>query len=772
MTLRQVRCTALDENVLDRAHDVLAKDQPITRGATHVVGWVDDGDLRKLEAPGLFVEVIPERSTIGWLEPEGLPRSIGTAMESAPPAAYEALARGAPERFVVQFRGPLSKDQSARIEGLGVVLGSYVPDFAYKTSLDDAQARAVEALGFVQRVVPYDEAMTLRRRALPIARNPAGAQDELLGAAPTLAPRLSRAGPSSAVPPTRMFHLRCHNAADLDAVAATLRGDARVVKVERGSYRLRVTARAQDVEALEADLARLPQVSVIEPFEFPTPQSSFARQGIALDTPGIASLKWTGEGQIVGVVDSGADTGHPDLHQALKKLIERVEPEAPDDPFGHGTHVCGIVAGDGTASNGTVKGVAPGCRLVVQAIRDAEGRFSAIPVDLGELFDEAYAEGVRICNLSWGFSGAGFYTTDAYELDRYVYEHPDFLVVVAAGNDGRQPDPLPPGDTVGRIGYSSICAPATAKNALTVGASCSPRDDGPYKDVTWSSYAGSLPSPQAPLVAQERINGDADCLAAFSSRGPTDDTRVKPDLVVPGTVILAARSEPSTPPPAFVEPAYGGRYRYDSGTSMAAPIVAGAAALVRQYYVEELQLPQPSAALIKATLVNGCVWMGRATAEDPAVGRPNFHQGFGRLDLRAALAASHNGATLKAVDIARTDPDALDSNQPARSTWRKRVQVRAGVPLRVTLCWTDYAAHGLQNQLDLLIQRPAGTLLSGNPDLKRGPWAKTDRFNNVQQIDLPDPEAGLWTIAVSASNTPFPPQGFSLVATADFAGDW
>jgi hypothetical protein len=131
-----------------------------------------------------------------------------------------------------------------------------------------------------------------------------------------------------------------------------------------------------------------------------------------------------------------------------------------------------------------------------------------------------------------------------------------------------------------------------------------------------------------------------------------------------------------------------------------------------------------------------------------------------------------NGFTLRFVDIRNDDAEALNSNQPQKSAWKKRIQVAAGLPLRITVCWTDHAAHGLQNHLDVLVQPPTGPRLIGNHDLVREPWAKTDRFNNVERVIVDKPAAGTWTILVNASNTPFPSQGFSLVVTGKSLSDF
>jgi serine protease AprX len=158
---------------------------------------------------------------------------------------------------------------------------------------------------------------------------------------------------------------------------------------------------------------------------------------------------------------------------------------------------------------------------------------------------------------------------------------------------------------------------------------------------------------------------------------------------------------------------------------------------------------------------------------DPTVGQPNFHQGFGRLDLRRVLPVPGDPGGLELVfaDIDRTSDEALKKEIPARSFWKRTLQVEAGLPLRVTLAWTDRPDHGLQQSLDLVVVSPAAKRLPGNPKLVRAPGQKSDHFNNLQQVVVEEPEAGEYLIQILAYNTLFEAQGFSLVVTGKLASD-
>ena len=202
-----------------------------------------------------------------------------------------------------------------------------------------------------------------------------------------------------------------------------------------------------------------------------------------------------------------------------------------------------------------------------------------------------------------------------------------FCVVVAAGNDGSDKD----GD--GKINLKSVTSPGTAKNCITVGACESLRPE--FNSETYGSWWPD-DYPVAPFK-NDPMADDPDQVVAFCSRGPTDDGRVKPDVIAPGTFILSTRSTmiASTTADGGVssEPS---KYFYMGGTSMATPLAAGAAALVREYHRKKRGNKAPSAALIKATLIAGA---RRLAGTAPAGAVSDNHQGYGRIDLDAVLNA-------------------------------------------------------------------------------------------------------------------------------------
>ena len=239
-----------------------------------------------------------------------------------------------------------------------------------------------------------------------------------------------------------------------------------------------------------------------------------------------------------------------------------------------------------------------------------------------------------------------------------------------------------------------------------------------------------------------------DQIAYFSSRGPTDDGRIKPDIVAPGTYIISTRSSmPTASYPWGIVDSY---YAYNSGTSMATPITAGAAALVRQFYVDNESI-SPSAALIKATLINGAT----------NVGLSSNLQGWGRTNITNSLFPVSPGSFYY-HDV--TSEGGLDTSE----FWNVSYYVNnntSTVPLRITLVWTDYRGNPavipqLVNDLDMTVTGPSESYLGNGGD----------NTNNVEQVELLSPLVGRYTIQVNGTNIPHGPQPFALVISGAVNG--
>ncbi|MGW2057006.1 S8 family peptidase [Streptomyces sp. NPDC001840] len=265
-----------------------------------------------------------------------------------------------------------------------------------------------------------------------------------------------------------------------------------------------------------------------------------------IGAPSAWAAGYDGKGVKVAVLDTGIDTGHPDLAGQVVAGKNFTSADTADimDRYGHGTHVASILAGTGAQSKGTYKGVAPAAQLLIGKVANDRGAATESSIMSG--MEWAVEEGAKVVNLSIG----GPDTPGVDPVEETVNRLSDrALFVIAAGNSGP--------------GASTVGTPGTADAALTVGA-----------------------------VDKQ------DVLADFSSRGPrVGDGALKPDITAPGVAITAAAAKGSVidQNPGIPHPAPG--YLTIDGTSMATPHVAGAAALLAQ------QHPDWDGPRIKAALV-------------------------------------------------------------------------------------------------------------------------------------------------------------------------
>ena len=200
---------------------------------------------------------------------------------------------------------------------------------------------------------------------------------------------------------------------------------------------------------------------------------------------------------------------------------------------------------------------------------------------------------------------------------------------------------------------------------------------------------------------------------------------------------------------------------------MSAPIVSGCAALARQYFMDEGH--QPSAALLKATLINSCRWLGGLDAKADFSDQPNFHQGFGAVDMLSAIPNPER------PDLRLVFADDWTSGSLLFSYTGQRFRfiVSAGTELPLSLClaWTDLPSRALQNNLNMQVQCLAtGEKWVGNANLPMG-LRMPDPDNNVELVRIPQPVAGDYLIQIAASNLlSTGGQDFALVVTGDLVG--
>jgi hypothetical protein len=222
------------------------------------------------------------------------------------------------------------------------------------------------------------------------------------------------------------------------------------------------------------------------------------------------------------------------------------------------------------------------------------------------------------------------------------------------------------------------------------------------------------------------------------------------------------------------------------GTSMAAGVVSGAAAVLRQYLLEKHNAKNPSAALMKAILINSTQIMKSVPRPNlkSAIGYPDFDQGFGRLDLSLTLTHSQAPAnrTLIFDDIPNNDSMALEAGlrqqDQGYSFHRYAIEVtpNATDPLRITLVWTDPPGDGTTNDLQVTVRLPNGKDLRGNEGhLYRssslpgwpGNVGVQDLHNTVKHIRIEKPEQGIYKVRVWAQNTALPKQGYALAVCGE-----
>ncbi|GAA5143564.1 S8 family serine peptidase [Nocardioides marinquilinus] len=336
------------------------------------------------------------------------------------------------------------------------------------------------------------------------------------------------------------------------AVLTSIRGAAlRAPKAQTADFWADLTAGAGD--RFTGRIARLDLDEKVE--------ASLADSVAQVGAPEAWAAGLDGTGVTVAVLDTGADTSHPDLAGQVEVTRSFIPGEdATYDVDGHGTHVASTVAGSGAASDGLERGVAPGARLAIGKVLDNSGSGTASQIIEGM---EWGAEVAPVVSMSLGTVEPSDGTDPMSQALDALSRSTGALFVVAAGNYGRT---------------SGIGAPGAAETALTVGA----------------------------------VDGD-DVRADFQDMGPRlGDAVVKPEIVAPGVDVLAARSSAS-----FGE----GRYVSLSGTSMATPHVAGAAAVLAQEH------PEWDGAQLRDALVSTSL---------PLPGQIAYQVGAGRLDVPAA----------------------------------------------------------------------------------------------------------------------------------------
>ncbi|CAN0059252.1 unnamed protein product [Scytosiphon promiscuus] len=429
-------------------------------------------------------------------------------------------------------------------------------------------------------------------------------------------------------------------------------------------------------------------------------------------------------------------------------------------------------------------GVAPGAKLAVfdpfyradwsDSIYGSDDWF--VELAGNSIWYSSLETGAKIHSNSWGSETFCQLTEGELLYDTFMYENPENLIIFAAGNLGGWKD-VPSRDSC------TIGSPALGKNVLSVGATSS----GPSRatdtgadgllmyerlgltDFSPEGYPWICLSPILGRPSSSVDQADIDTLAWFTSYGPTSDSRIKPEVVAPGDQVFSAWSDGTDDQSCQLVS--------NSGTSASCPLVAGSAALVRQYFTDpsffaddvrsrgacrtgcstslECDAFSPSAATVKAMIINSAHLMGGSS-------EPDGFRGFGRVHLEAGMPMHGTGRTgLLVVDSSRAS---ISSH--GEQTITVSVDGDAGVDLRATLCWIDppataLSATQLQHDLDLVVRAPSGAAYTM--------WmsGEADTVNVIERVIVPAEtmESGEWSIIVSAKGLLTDEQSYSLVIT-------
>ena len=731
-----------------------------------------------------------------------------------------AYKRGETGTYLVQFISSVRTEWRDEIKKMGGKLYGYVPNHAYIVRINSSKINEIKGLPFVQWVGRYKPAYRISPRLLQAER--------------------------SDIDGTIMLRIQVYKSGDRYSIADQLKQlGAKILRNEQGMYYnyIRIKVPADEAKDIATYAANLENVSWVERFYKPTLCVAWTRwiiQSYHTSDMGSATAGWKaalavdathtpiyyhgifGQGQIVGDADTGSDWDNMWMYETsgdmnfngsgttfsgtpghkfvgYQTLGDNHDGASNNETSsggtsGHGTHTSTTIVGDSAwhdpSSDGVLArgdGIAPLAQIAFQDISTTptSGNSEALdglPSDLNNLFLWAYNAGARIHSDSWGSSNSN-YDTYAQQADQFMWNHKDFLILVAMGNSG------PDSGTIG--------SPATAKDVISIGASqsgagCNVAATG-QSSTKWQNPGDPEDRYGTGWSADGIPDDDIETMGWFSSHGPTDEGLRKPEIVTPGGhMIYAGWSTGSTSDGPTADPASpntgassNGTYLCQmGGTSMATPAAAGAAVLVRQYYMDGFyptgtknaaDALTPSAALIKATLIASTRNMtgyyttlnGTASAKANV---PTNGQGWGRVVLDDALYFSGDARKVEIHD----DTTGLTTGQS--NTYTVQTGSNTSEDFKVVLVWTDY--YGTQSSSDVLVNDLNLTVSDGSNTYK-GSVFGTDGYSTTGgSYDATNANEVVWIKGTNAANKTYTitvngydinhgPQPYALVICGD-----
>ncbi|MCK4757609.1 MAG: S8 family serine peptidase, partial [Thermoplasmata archaeon] len=702
---------------------------------TFQLASISDAGVEKLRNRGVAVDFMDGRRLVclegfQFDSAEGEPDIPDNLRIDGYPPGTEGL-------YIIQFIGPVKASWLDKLESMGIEIMEYIPNYAYLARMGQEAEGQARELYFTEWLGIYQPAYKI----------------------------------SSHISNGHIM-IKLSDSANAMETLMTL-GELAVIECidfsETGNYfeirALAVPDSIPDIAMLD-DVIRISQAYDSElQIQQSETEVEILGGGWAPETPygGPGSLVnlagWNGSGVMISLCDGGIGdgnpgSGHEDFGERFVGGIEYRDGIGTYWPAGniagdgnsHGTHCAGCFGADGSRGTGVQyhtgyyvgMGTAPDCTAFVQRI--FSGNWGG-PDNIAQwegFFEDSYDNDVEICTFSWGTGNTeGDYDYQCVAFDAAIRD-------CSVSTPGDQP--LIIFKSGGNDGAKGIVSPGCAKNIILVGGSQNYYPDG-------TSYG----------CPQNR--NDIDAMYPNSSRGPTADNRIKPDVLAPADYTLSTVSSATSDDGAGYYTS-DNRYNWNIGTSFSGPYGAGSGGCVFEWY-NATRGTEPSPAMVRACLINCAVDISGSAGGVGDI--PNYDEGWGRIYLPDILTPTVNVMT---EDADPAFPERFLETGETYSIPTLVVYDDPSEPLKLTLTWVDPAAAEfapiqLINNLNLKVTAPDGSTTYYGNAFSGGysqagtasPWdyeglANYDSRNNVECVYIAPGElqAGYYTVEVIAEN--------------------